>query len=204
MAYKLPALPYSYDALEPYIDAKTMEIHYTKHHQGYIDKVNAALEGHSNLQHQTVDVLLADLNRIPESIRTTIRNNGGGHYNHAFFWPLMKKNGGGEPKGHIGAAIKQFFGDFATFQEQFNTAAKGVFGSGWAWLVIDKQNILKIISTPNQDCPISQGFKPIMGLDVWEHAYYLLYQNRRPDYINAWWHVLNWQHIEDNYNTMLE
>jgi superoxide dismutase, Fe-Mn family len=204
MPFTLPELPYAYDALEPYIDAKTMEIHYTKHHAAYIAKLNAALEGHSALQQQTIDALLTDLNYIPEAIRTTVRNNGGGHFNHTFFWQLMCKNGETEPRGHIGAAIKQSFGTFAQFQEQFNATAQAVFGSGWAWLVADKNGILKIMSTPNQDTPISQGLKPIMGLDVWEHAYYLMYQNRRPDYINAWWHVLNWPQIEDNYNDVLE
>jgi Fe-Mn family superoxide dismutase len=200
----LPELPYAYDALEPYIDKETMEIHYTKHHQGYITKLNAALAPYSALQKKTLDALLSDLNSIPEAIRTTVRNNGGGHFNHTFFWPLMQKNGEKEPRGHIGAAIKQTFGDFARFQEQFNACAQTVFGSGWAWLVVDTNGMLKIISTPNQDAPLLNGVRPIMGLDVWEHAYYLHYQNRRLDYINAWWNVLNWHQIEDNYADTLE
>jgi Fe-Mn family superoxide dismutase len=204
MIYTLPALPYSYDALEPYIDARTMEVHYTKHHQGYINKLNAALEGHSELQNISLAALLSDLNRIPETIRTTVRNNGGGHYNHTFFWPLMKKGGGEEPRGHIGTAILQTFGSFIHFQEQFNTAAQSVFGSGWAWLVLDKNNMLKIMTTQSQDTPIMQGLKPILGLDVWEHAYYLLYQNRRPDYIQAWWHVVDWSRVEENFNDSSE
>jgi superoxide dismutase, Fe-Mn family len=204
MPYILPELPYAYDALEPYIDKETMEIHYTKHHLAYVTKLNAALEAHEALQKEPLERLLSDLSRVPEAIRTDVRNNGGGDFNHTFFWPLMKKNGGGEPEGHIGAAIKQTFGDFARFQEQFNTSAKSVFGSGWAWLVLDTNGMLKIISTPNQDTPLAQGLKPVMGLDVWEHAYYLKYQNRRPDYINSWWHVLNWSTIESNYTSAID
>lgn len=197
--YRLPPLPYDYSALEPYIDAMTMEIHYTKHHQAYVDNLNKALEGHKQLQDMPLIDLLATINTLPETVRTAIRNNGGGHYNHSLFWLLMKKNGGGEPKGPVGQAITKTFGNFATFQEQFNTASKSVFGSGWAWLCVSSNGELKIVALPNQDCPLSQNMYPIFGLDVWEHAYYLKYQNRRPDYITAWWHVINWEQVEENY-----
>jgi Fe-Mn family superoxide dismutase len=199
MEYTLPPLPYAFDALEPYIDAKTMEIHHDKHHQGYVDKLNEALKKDPKTAQIPLVELLADLNKIPENIRTDIRNQGGGHLNHSFFWPIMKKNGGGLPKGKIAEEIKKTFSSFDAFQKEFNEAAKKVFGSGWAWLVIDKEGKLKVVSTHNQDTPVSQKQIPIMGLDVWEHAYYLKYQNKRPDYINAWWHVLNWDMIEDHY-----
>lgn len=197
--YRLPPLPYDYGALEPYIDAMTMEIHYTKHHQAYVDNLNKALEGHKQLQDMPLIDLLATINTLPETVRTAIRNNGGGHYNHSLFWLLMKKNGGGEPKGPVGQAITKTFGNFATFQEQFNTASKSVFGSGWAWLCVSSNGELKIVALPNQDSPLSHNMYPIFGLDVWEHAYYLKYQNRRPDYITAWWHVINWEQVEENY-----
>lgn len=197
MLYKLPELPYSYDALEPYIDAKTMEIHYTKHHQTYINELNAALEKYPELQKKSLHNLLADLQSVPEAVRTTIRNHGGGTMNHDMFWLMMKKNGDGQPKGHVGKEIDKVFGSFEAFKEEFTTAAKKRFGSGWAWLVLDKSGKLAITSTANQDTPISDGLKPILGLDVWEHAYYLKYQNRRPDYIGAWWQVVNWEYVDE-------
>lgn len=199
MPHELPKLPYSYEALEPHIDARTMEIHHTKHHQTYVNNLNAALEKHHNLQTKSVEELIKDLNAVPEDIRTVVRNNGGGHLNHSMFWPMMSSHGGGEPKGELVAAIKSAFGDFASFKDQFSKAAAGRFGSGWAWLCIDKSGKLVINSTPNQDNPISDGLKPILGLDVWEHAYYLKYQNRRADYIGAWWNVVNWEQVAKNY-----
>lgn len=199
MEYVLPPLPYPPDALEPYIDTLTMEIHHDKHHQGYVDKLNEALQKAPELQSKPLVQLLRELPSLPESVRMAIRNQGGGHLNHSFFWLLMKKNGGGMPKGKIAEIIKKTFGSFDAFQEQFNNTAKTVFGSGWAWLVITKEGNLKIVSTANQDTPISQDMKPVLGLDVWEHAYYLKYQNKRPDYINAWWHVINWDTVEENY-----
>ena len=199
MPHELPKLPYRYDALEPHIDARTMEIHYTKHHQGYVNNLNAALEKHPDLQSKSAEDLLKNLNAVPEDIRTAVRNNGGGHVNHSMFWPMMGSNGGGEPKGELANAINSTFGSFANFKDQFSKAAAGRFGSGWAWLCMDKSGKLTITSTPNQDNPISDGLKPILGLDVWEHAYYLKYQNRRPDYISAWWNVVNWDQIAKNY-----
>lgn len=202
--YTLPRLPYEFGALEPYIDAKTMEIHYTKHHQAYVDNLNKALSEYPALQDKPLSDVLQSLDSLPAKIRTAVRNNGGGHYNHSFFWPLMKKGGGGEPKGKVADDIKQFFGSVTAFQDSFNTAAKGVFGSGWAWLCSDSADKLIIISTPNQDTPLPQNVRPILGLDVWEHAYYLKYQNRRPDYITAWWHVVNWDQVEENYRAIVE
>ncbi len=199
MPHELPKLPYSYEALEPHIDARTMEIHHTKHHQTYVNNLNAALEKHHNLQTKSVEELIKDLNAIPEDIRTAVRNNGGGHLNHSMFWPMMSSHGGGEPKGDLVAAINSAFGDFAGFKDQFSKAATGRFGSGWAWLCVDKSGKLVVNSTPNQDNPISDGIKPIVGLDVWEHAYYLKYQNRRADYIGAWWNVVNWEQVAKNY-----
>lgn len=197
--YELPKLPYAYDALEPYIDARTMEIHYTKHHQGYINNLNAALEKYPELQQKTLTELLENLDHIPAAVRTAVRNNGGGHYNHSLFWKIMKKDGGGKPKGAMLDMINSNFVTFESFQQQFNDLAKTVFGSGWAWLCVDKHDRLTLTSTVNQDCPISQELKPILGLDVWEHAYYLKYQNKRPDYITAWWHVINWEQVDENY-----
>ena len=197
--YKLPDLPYAYDAVEPYIDALTMEIHHNKHHQGYVNNLNEALENRPELQKIPLIQMLEDINKIPEDVRTAIRNNGGGHFNHSMFWTLMKNNGGGEPRGKIADEIKKTFGNFAVFKEIFNTNAKKVFGSGWSWLSLDKNGKLVATTTSNQDTPLAQGLTPIMGLDVWEHAYYLKYQNRRPDYINAWWNVVNWDQIEENY-----
>jgi len=193
MAYTLPPLPYAYDALEPHIDARTMEIHHTKHHQTYINNVNAALEG-SPLASKTVEALIADLNAVPENIRTAVRNNGGGHANHSLFWTIMKPGGGGEPSGDLAAAIRSAFGGFDQFREQFTKAALGRFGSGWAWLSVDHGKLI-IESTPNQDSPLMEGRIPILGLDVWEHAYYLKYQNRRNEYVAAWWNVVNWDEV---------
>jgi Fe-Mn family superoxide dismutase len=205
--FKLTQLPYPYDALEPYIDAKTMEIHHTKHHQTYVDKLNTAIEKWPEGQALELDMILRNLDAVPEAIRTAVRNHGGGHYNHSLFWTFMKKDGGGEPKGELLEAIKSNFGSFDEFKEAFTNAALGVFGSGWAWLVKENQksNIknqkLFIVTTPNQDTPISQGHTPILGIDVWEHAYYLKYQNRRQEYIENWWNVVNWQQVEEYYRT---
>lgn len=196
MAHTLPALPYAYNALEPYIDARTMEIHHTKHHQTYIDKLNAALSKYPELADKPVEELLKDLNAVPEDIRTAVRNHGGGHYNHSMFWKIMAPNAGGQPSGKLAEMITAKFGSFDKFKEEFNTAAANRFGSGWAWLSIDKAGSLVVTSTANQDSPLSDGLKPILGLDVWEHAYYLNYQNRRPDYMNAWWNVVNWSEVE--------
>lgn len=191
--FKLPNLQYAYDALEPHIDAKTMEIHHAKHHQTYVDKLNGALEGHEELADTELEELMAKLDRVPEDIRAAVRNNGGGHINHSFFWQIMSPDGGGEPEGKLAEQIKNDFGGFEQFQGEFEGAALNRFGSGWAWLV--KGDKLKITSTPNQDNPWMDGRTPILGLDVWEHAYYLKYQNRRPDYIDAWWMVVNWAEV---------
>lgn len=199
MPHQLPKLPYGYDALEPHIDARTMEIHYTKHHQTYINNLNAALEKHPELADKSVDALLKDLNAIPEDIRTAVRNNGGGHANHSLFWTIMGPKGGGEPTGELAEAVKSTLGSFDSFKDQFSKAAAGRFGSGWAWLSVDGKGKLTVTSTPNQDNPLSEGLTPILGLDVWEHAYYLHYQNRRPDYIAAWWNVVNWKQVALNY-----
>ncbi len=198
MSYKLPELPYAFDALEPYIDAKTMEIHHGKHHATYVSNVNAALEPQSELQKKSIGELVADLNKVPEGIRTAVRNNGGGHYNHSLFWAVMKKGGGGEPKGDLAQAIKSTFGSFGGFKEKFSGAAKTRFGSGWAWLYLSGGKLV-VGSTPNQDSPLMEGGTPILGLDVWEHAYYLKYQNRRPEYIEAWWNLVNWDRVAENY-----
>lgn len=197
MHYTLPQLPYAYDALEPYIDARTMEIHYTKHHQGYVDHLNAALQKYPELFVIPLPELLKNLAQVPEDIRTAVRNHGGGHENHSLFWYMMQKNGQQEPSKRILAEITKKFGSFDQFKEQFNTAAKSRFGSGWAWLVMDKTGTLAVTSTANQDSPLSEGAYPLLGLDVWEHAYYLKYQNKRVDYIQAWWHVINWNFVED-------
>lgn len=201
--FALPALPYSYDSLEPHIDALTMQIHHTKHHQAYIDNLNKAVEGYSALYSVDLGELLIGLDDLPADIKTAVRNHGGGHMNHTFFWQLMQPHGS-RAHGAIADAITKSFGSFDAFQQQFNDASKKVFGSGWAWLCLDTQKKLRIITTSNQDSPIMQGLMPIMGLDVWEHAYYLKYQNRRPDYITAWWNVLNWERIEQNYVTLLD
>jgi Fe-Mn family superoxide dismutase len=193
MAYSLPDLPYAKDALEPHIDAKTMEIHHGKHHAGYVSKVNAAIEG-TDLESKSVEDLIADLNSVPENIRGAVRNNGGGHANHSLFWTVMGPNGGGSPSGDLAAAIDEAFGSFDQFKEQFSNAAATRFGSGWAWLSVDGGKLI-VESTPNQDSPLMEGRTPILGLDVWEHAYYLHYQNRRPDYIAAFFNVVNWEEV---------
>jgi len=205
MAYELPKLPYDYNALEPHIDARTMEIHYTKHHQAYITNVNNAIKGKPDLEKKSVEDLIRDLNSVPEDIRTAVRNNGGGHANHSFFWKIMGPNAGGEPKGKLADDIKSTFGGFDQFKEKFGAAGVGRFGSGWAWLVKSNSGKLEIVSTANQDSPLmgktisgAEG-TPVVGVDVWEHAYYLNYQNRRPDYIKAWWNVVNWDAVNKNY-----
>ena len=197
MAYELPKLPYAHDALEPHIDAKTMEIHHSKHHGGYVTKLNAALEGNAELQKKSLTELLADLTKVPDNIRTAVRNNGGGHFNHSLFWNVMKKGGGGQPSGELAKAIEASFGSFDAFRTILSNAATTVFGSCWAWLTIQGGK-LALQSTPNQDNPAMQSVAPILGLDVWEHAYYLNYQNRRPDYIAAWWNVINWDQVAQN------
>ncbi len=199
MAFELPALPYATNALEPHIDARTMEIHHGKHHNTYITNLNKALENYPELQSKSIEELISNLDAIPEAIRTAVRNNGGGHANHTLFWQIMGPGKGGEPSGELGAAIQSTFGDFASFKEKFAAAGTGRFGSGWAWLVADKGGALSITSTPNQDTPVMEGKTPILGLDVWEHAYYLNYQNRRPDYIGAWWNVVNWDEVAKRY-----
>ena len=198
MPFTLPPLPYAFDALEPYIDAKTMEIHHDKHHNAYVTNLNKALETHPNLQNKSLEELLSGLDSLPEAIRAAVRNNGGGHWNHSFFWPILKVNGGVAPSGELASAINSAFGSFADFKTKFAAAGAGRFGSGWAWLLV-KGGKLVIDSTPNQDTPISLGGKAVLGLDVWEHAYYLKYQNRRPDYIEAWWNVVNWDAASKNY-----
>ena len=201
MAYELPPLPYPVDALEPHIDAKTMEIHHDKHHQAYITNANNALKDYPQLAAKPVEELIADLSAVPEAIRTTVRNNAGGHANHSFFWLILGPNAGGSPKGKLADAITSTFGSFDQFKEKFQAAGAGRFGSGWAWLVINKAGSLEITSTPNQDSPIMDGLKPLLGIDVWEHAYYLKYQNRRPDYLKAVWNVINWDAVSKHFET---
>jgi len=198
MTHNLPPLPYPFDALEPYIDAKTMEIHHDKHHGAYVTNLNKALEGHPELQKLPVEELLARIGNVPEAVRTAVRNNGGGHLNHSMFWKIMKKGGGGEPSGDLADAIKGAFGNFGDFKKTLSQAATSRFGSGWAWLLI-RGGKLVVESTANQDNPILDGGKAIFGLDVWEHAYYLKYQNRRPEYIEAWWNTVNWAQVADNF-----
>jgi len=195
MAHVLPKLPYGYGALEPHIDAQTMEIHHTKHHQAYVNNLNAALDKHPELHDETLEELLTGINRVPEDIRTTVRNNGGGHHNHSLFWTIMAPKAGGEAQGELGEALRGAFGGFAKFKELFTNAAQTRFGSGWAWLVVTN-GTLEVTSTANQDSPLMEGKTPVLGLDVWEHAYYLKYQNRRPDYIAAWWNVVNWPEVQ--------
>lgn len=195
MTFKLMELPYAYDALEPHIDARTMEIHHTKHHQGYTNKLNAALEKYPELQSKSAKELLENLGSLPEEIRTAVRNNGGGYKNHNIFWKVMSPNGGGQPKGKLAEAINAKFGSFDSFKDQFSKAAATRFGSGWAWLCKDGNGNLSVTSTANQDSPFTDGLIPVLGLDVWEHAYYLNYQNRRGDYISAWWNVVNWDEV---------
>lgn len=199
MAFELPQLPYAYDALEPHIDKETMNIHHTKHHNTYVTNLNAALEGNEELLSKSVEEIVANLDAVPEEKRTAVRNNGGGHANHSLFWTIISPNGGGQPTGELAKAITSKFGSYDSFKEEFAKAATTRFGSGWAWLVVNKGEI-EITSTPNQDSPLSEGKTPIIGLDVWEHAYYLNYQNRRPEYINAFWNVVNWNEAEKRYN----
>jgi len=203
MAFKLPELPYSFDALEPHIDAKTMEIHHDKHHNAYVTNANKALEGHPELSDTSVENLLRNINKVPEAIRQTLINNAGGHANHSTFWQLMGKGAGGAPSGSIGDAINTAFGSFDAFKEKFADAATKRFGSGWAWLAV-KSGKLELFSGANQDSPYMTGHNPVLGLDVWEHAYYLKYQNRRPDYITAWWNVVNWRNVDDLYKAALK
>ncbi|PTX53657.1 Fe-Mn family superoxide dismutase [Melghirimyces profundicolus] len=197
--HELPELPYSADALEPHIDARTMEIHHGRHHKTYVDKLNAALEGNTALQDKSIEDLLRNIDQVPENIRTAVRNNGGGHANHTLFWQIMSPNGGGQPTGDLATAINDTFGSFEKFQEEFTNAAVGRFGSGWAWLIVKNDGSLAVINTLNQDSPYMEGHTPILGLDVWEHAYYLKYQNKRPEYIKAWWNVVNWDEVNKRY-----
>jgi Fe-Mn family superoxide dismutase len=198
MAHQLPDLPYPHAALEPIIDEQTMRIHHGKHHAGYVSKLNAALEDHPDLQNKSIKDLLRGINSIPEEIRTAVRNNGGGHANHSLFWRAMAPDAGGEPTGELADAISETFGSFDKFKEEFSKAATGQFGSGWGWLVVSGGN-LKIYSTPNQDSPYMKGDTPVIGVDVWEHAYYLKYQNDRGTYVDKWWGVVNWQQVNENY-----
>ena len=198
MTYQLPKLPYGYDALEPYIDVETMHIHHEKHHNAYVTNLNAAIEKHPELGSKSIEELIADIDALPEDIRTAVRNNGGGHANHTFFWEIMAPKAGGEPVGELKTAIDEAFGSFTDFKAKFKAAATTRFGSGWAWLVL-KDGKLEIVSTPNRDSPLMEGLTPILGLDVWEHAYYLNYRNVRPDYVDAFWNVVNWDKVNELY-----
>lgn len=198
MTFKLPDLDYAYSALEPHIDARTMEIHHSKHHQGYVNKANKALEGQSKFQDMEVEEVLKNLDDLPEDKKMGVINNAGGHYNHSIFWKVMGPDGGGQPKGELANRIEEDLGGFEKFKDEFSKAAAGRFGSGWAWLVLEDGK-LSVMSTPNQNNPISEGKYPLLGLDVWEHAYYLKYQNKRPDYVEAWWNVVNWDEVEKRY-----
>jgi len=204
MAYQLPALPYANNALEPHIDETTMMIHHDRHHNTYVTNLNAALEGHADLQGKSIEDLIANLDAVPESIRTAVRNNGGGHANHSLFWLIMSPNGGGQPKGKLADAINNELGGFDKFKEEFTKAGATRFGSGWAWLSVDKNGKLVVSSTPNQDSPIMEGNTPILGMDVWEHAYYLKYQNKRPDYMAAFFNVINWDEVEKRYEAAVK
>lgn len=197
--YTLPSLPYEYKDLEPHIDAQTMEIHYTKHHQGYINKLNDALKDHTDLLEKPVEELVAELNSLPEKVQTAVRNNGGGHANHSLFWSILTPSGASEPNGALADAIKEKFGSFDEFKDEFTSTAGSQFGSGWGWLVVTADKNLAVVSTPNQDSPLTSGKTPVLGVDVWEHAYYLNYQNRRPDYLHAFWNVVNWTEVERRY-----
>jgi superoxide dismutase, Fe-Mn family len=199
MAYELPPLPYDYSALEPTIDTQTMQLHHDKHHAAYVNNLNAALQSNSQFASLAIDDLVSRLNEVPENIRTAVRNNGGGHANHSMFWQIMKPNGGGQPSGDLASAIQQAFGSLDQFKAAFNDAGVKRFGSGWTWLVLDKSGKLQVTSSANQDSPLTDGLYPVMGNDVWEHAYYLKYQNRRPDYLAAWWNVVNWDEISRRY-----
>jgi Fe-Mn family superoxide dismutase len=196
--FKLPALPYAFDALEPHIDAKTMEIHHDRHHQAYVTNLNKAVMGNASLSEKSVEELVRHLDDVPETVRTAVRNNGGGHYNHSLFWRLMKKGGGGQPKGALAKAVDAKFGGFDKFKTDFSDAAMKVFGSGWAWLILDEKE-LKVVSSPNQDVPLSHSKRPLLGLDVWEHAYYLKYQNKRADYVAAFFNVINWDFVAERF-----
>ena len=199
MAYEVPPLPYDYSALEPYIDTQTMQLHHDKHHAAYVTNLNAALQNNSQFASMPIDDLVRRINEVPENIRTAVRNNGGGHANHSMFWQIMTPNGGGEPRGELANAIQQTFGSFDALKTAFNDAGVKRFGSGWTWLVLDQNGKLQVMSTANQDSPWMEGLYPVMGNDVWEHAYYLKYQNRRPEYLNAWWNVVNWDAIAQRY-----
>jgi len=201
MYTKLTDLPYSYDALEPHIDARTMEIHHSRHHNTYVTKLNEALEPFTELHGRSLDQLLSDLNSVPESIRTAVRNHGGGTWNHNLFWKTMSPGGGGEPAGKVSEAINSKFGSFQEFKDKLTQAAVTQFGSGWGWLVLAKSGDLEVLSAPNQDTPLSDGHFPLLNVDVWEHAYYLKYQNKRPDYVSAWWNVVNWEAVEELYRS---
>jgi superoxide dismutase, Fe-Mn family len=201
MAFTLPPLPYAANALEPHIDARTMEIHHGKHHNAYVTNLNAALEKYPDLQNKSIEELLANnLSAVPDDIKNAVRNNGGGHYNHSLFWEILKHNDNGQPTGRVAEEINKKFGSFDNFKAEFKKAATGRFGSGWAWLVVNNDGSVDITSTPNQDTPVMEGKTPILGLDVWEHAYYLNYQNRRPDYVDAFWNVINWDAVEQRYH----
>ncbi|HYG21494.1 MAG TPA: superoxide dismutase [Verrucomicrobiae bacterium] len=197
--FTLPKLPYAEDALEPHIDAQTMQIHHGRHHAAYVSNLNKALADSQAGGSRSIEELIQNLNSLPESVRTAVRNNGGGHYNHSLFWQMMKKNGGGEPRGELAKAIESGFGNFSDFKTKFNEAATKVFGSGWAWLVL-QDGKLAILGTPNQDTPLSTGAQPLLGVDVWEHAYYLKYQNKRADYLSAWWNVVNWDFVAERFS----
>jgi superoxide dismutase, Fe-Mn family len=202
MAFELPNLPYAYDALEPYVDAQTMQIHHSKHHAAYINNLNAALEKQPALAGKSLEDLLGDLNAVPEDVRMVVRNHGGGTYNHNLFWVFMSPKGGGEPKGALAKAIEAAFGNYTTFKENFEKAANTRFGSGWAWLSVKQGGGLVVSSTANQDSPLSEGLQPILGIDVWEHAYYLKYQNRRPEYVTNWWNVVNWEEVARRFDSL--
>jgi len=198
--FELPKLEYAYADLEPYIDSRTMEIHYSKHHAAYVTNLNNALETLKDIKTRSIEEILTKLDAIPEELRTTVRNNGGGHYNHSLFWTIMSKKGGGRPSGSLEDAIEKEFDGFDSFKDTFTKSATGRFGSGWVWLYINNEGSLRVSSTPNQDNPLMDGNKPILGLDVWEHAYYLKYQNKRADYIASWWEIINWTKVEENYS----
>jgi superoxide dismutase, Fe-Mn family len=202
MAFELPNLPYAHDALEPYVDAQTMQIHHGKHHAAYINNLNAALEKQPALASKSLEELLGDLNAVPEDVRMVVRNHGGGTYNHNLFWVFMSPKGGGEPKGALAKAIEAAFGNYTTFKENFEKAANTRFGSGWAWLSVKQDGGLAVTSTANQDSPLSEGLRPILGIDVWEHAYYLKYQNRRPEYVSNWWNVVNWDEVARRFDSL--
>lgn len=199
MAFELPPLPYDFGALEPHIDTQTMQIHHGKHHAAYVSNLNSALEGQSSLQNYSIEDLLRNINEVPESIRTAVRNNGGGHANHTMFWQIMGPNGGGAPSGALAEAINKAFGSFDAFKQQLSDAGMKRFGSGWGWLVMDRNGNLQVMSTANQDSPYMEGLTPLLGVDVWEHAYYLKYQNRRADYLSAWWNTVNWEAVAQRF-----